>query len=1125
MRSRQSFTGGKQARNKCGILAALACTLLLSLVVLPAHADIHFLESNSVRLDMLNMHYLESGSIRLDTRALSVTYSAGDGGSVTGTTLQTVVYGSAGSEVIAVPNTGFRFVKWSDDVPFAARTDTNVTVDISVTAEFAINQYSITFASAGGSVVNAITQDYGTVVAAPADPIRTGYSFMGWNPAMPVTMPAEHLTLTAQWTVNQYTLTFASAGGSAVDAITQDYGTAVAAPADPTRTGYSFMGWDPALPATMPLDGATLTAQWAINQYTLTFDTGAGGSAVDAITQDYGTVVTAPADPTRTGHTFAGWDPAVPATMPAGNLTLTAQWTVNQYTITFASAGGSAVDAITQDYGTAVAAPADPTLIGYSFMGWDPAVPATMPVGDLTLTAQWVINQYAVTFNLAGKGTRTGGGEVEQQITHGTAATAPTVHANPGWLFTGWDAEFANVTANLTVTAQYLQISQDMAAARALSWYNAPGTFDVSITLTWAGDADVTSLALFETVPEGWTFVEVIGENAPIIQPAPGALGTFEFAWLTVPTLPFTFVYRVMVPAGHTGVKSFCGNVRYRTTGSELAAVTAGDLATEPVLYHDADQNQDWLIQLSPELTRIIQFYNSGGYHCQTGTEDGYAPGQGAQSSRPHHADQNGDWRIQLSPELTRLIQFYNSGGYHQAVGTEDGFAPGPAGSRGSHSSLRGGMTAARTFAEDGYAAPGTLDVSVIINWAAADTLTSLAVFETLPPGWTFHSMLAGTPFLAPNAGDSGALEFAWLSIPTFPTTLTYRVNVPAGQIGAKSFSGDVRYRTSGSEIVVTTPATSISDTPPADDNTWSWTISLTGTNWHNVTFGMAPNATADWDDTIDLDTVPPAPHQGGAYFEQLGLTYAKDMRPLVDVEVITEWQLEVQAELDRDLVLSWTVPAAFPAAAFMTLHEVTLVPNGGAHALVPVGDTAINMALVRSLTVPAGEMRTYKLRFGPDVLTDWRLEAGWNLKSLPIQPHDPAVGSVLAAVAGARGASSLRDGTRGAVHTGAVWRWQDGVYLELSSIDALVGAWIFVQEPTVVLVRGLPIDFSGFVLTANWNLVGVPRSMPVPESEELRGRCWRWNAAPQVYEVTSELLPFDAYWLNSRSTVTIPSE
>ncbi len=72
----------------------------------------------------------------------------------------------------------------------------------------------------------------------------------------------------------------------------------------------------------------TIKAKWTVNQYTLIFDTN-GGSTIAPITQDYGTAITAPADPTKTGYTFAGWTPAIPTTMPAENLTVTAQWRYN----------------------------------------------------------------------------------------------------------------------------------------------------------------------------------------------------------------------------------------------------------------------------------------------------------------------------------------------------------------------------------------------------------------------------------------------------------------------------------------------------------------------------------------------------------------------------------------------------------------------------------------------------------------------------------------------------------------------------------------------------------------------------------------------------------------------------
>jgi hypothetical protein len=96
---------------------------------------------------------------------------------------------------------------------------------------------------------------------------------------------------------------------------------------------------------------------------------------------------------------------------------------------------------------------------------------------------------------------------------------------------------------------------------------------------------------------------------------------------------------------------------------------------------HSADQNGDNRINLS-ELLRVIQFFNSGGYSCAippSSTEDGYVPGPtGNQTCTPHASDYNPqDWRISLS-ELLRLIQFFNSGGYHPCAGSEDGFCPGP---------------------------------------------------------------------------------------------------------------------------------------------------------------------------------------------------------------------------------------------------------------------------------------------------------------------------------------------------------------------------------------------------------------------------------------------------------------
>ena len=289
---------------------------------------------------------------------------------------------------------GYTFIGWYNGES-EWNFETPVTADLTLTAKWQINRYTITFDTAGGSEVPSITQDYGTAITPPAAPTRTGYTFAGWNREIPTAMPAGDMTITAQWQLNRYTITFDTAGGSEVPSITQDYGTAITPPVAPTRTGYTFAGWDKTIPSTMPAGDMTITARWTVNQYTITFKPENGGQDI-VIKQDYGTAITAPANPTKTGYTFAGWNQEIPTAMPAEDMTITARWQVNQYTITFKPENGGQNIVIKQDYGTAITAPANPTKTGYTFAGWDKTIPSTMPAGDMTITARWTENRVIV---------------------------------------------------------------------------------------------------------------------------------------------------------------------------------------------------------------------------------------------------------------------------------------------------------------------------------------------------------------------------------------------------------------------------------------------------------------------------------------------------------------------------------------------------------------------------------------------------------------------------------------------------------------------------------------------------------------------------------------------------------
>ena len=353
-------------------------------------------------LDGNGNSYEPGASVPADVTELTVQWTAPtyavtlntNGGTINNGNVTGYTYG-VGATLPAADDmtyTGHTFKGWYDNENLTGSPVTAIggaeTGNKEYWAKWEIDQYTITFDTNGGSEIAPITQDYGTEITAPDNPTRKGYTFKGWDKEIPKTMPADNITVKAQWEINQYTIAFDTNGGSEIDSITQDYGTEITVPDNPTRKGYTFKGWDKEIPETMPAENITVKAQWEINQYTITFDTN-GGSEIAPITQDYGTEITAPDNPTRKGYTFKGWDKEIPKTMPAENITVKAQWEINQYTITFDTNGGSEIAPITQDYGTKITAPDNPTRKGYTFKGWDKEIPETMPAENLTITARW----------------------------------------------------------------------------------------------------------------------------------------------------------------------------------------------------------------------------------------------------------------------------------------------------------------------------------------------------------------------------------------------------------------------------------------------------------------------------------------------------------------------------------------------------------------------------------------------------------------------------------------------------------------------------------------------------------------------------------------------------------------
>jgi hypothetical protein len=290
---------------------------------------------------------------------------------------------------------GYTFAGWSPALP-----QTMPASNLDVEALWTINSYNVTFDTVGGEVIQALTVVFNEAFTLPT-PVRTGYTFKGFVETKPTTMPASNLVFTATWDINQYTITFDTNGGSVINPITLDYDLAVTSPSNPTRVGYTFKNWSVDIPERMPAESITITATWDINQYTITFDTN-GGSVINPITLDYDLAVTSPSNPTRVGYTFKNWSVDIPERMPAESITITATWEINQYTITFNTNGGTLVAPITLDFGSAITTPSNPTRLGYTFKSWSTSIPQTMPGENITISATWDINAYTITFNTNG---------------------------------------------------------------------------------------------------------------------------------------------------------------------------------------------------------------------------------------------------------------------------------------------------------------------------------------------------------------------------------------------------------------------------------------------------------------------------------------------------------------------------------------------------------------------------------------------------------------------------------------------------------------------------------------------------------------------------------------------------
>ena len=211
---------------------------------------------------------------------------------------------------------------------------------------------------------------------------------------------------------------------------------------------------------TMPAGNVTVKAIFEADTYTVKLYANGGtiadGKNVTSYTYGEGATLPTADDMTYTEHTFKGWydneglsgDPVTAiGDTETGDKEYWAKWEIHQYTITVKPENGKADITITQDYGTPITAPTL-TREGYQFNGWDKTFPTTMPAGDMTITAQWTLNRYTISYNL-NNGTATGNPDSYTVESDAITLNTPT---RPGYTFTGWSGTGLDGENNMTVT-------------------------------------------------------------------------------------------------------------------------------------------------------------------------------------------------------------------------------------------------------------------------------------------------------------------------------------------------------------------------------------------------------------------------------------------------------------------------------------------------------------------------------------------------------------------------------------------------------------------------------------------------------------------------------------------------
>ncbi|QVK20374.1 InlB B-repeat-containing protein [Mycoplasmatota bacterium] len=359
---------------------------------------------------------------------------------------ETIDYNQSLTSISNPTREGYTFTGWGQEIPLTMPAS-----NIELTAEYNINQYTVSYKDYDDTIIYSETIDYNQSLTSISNPTREGYTFTGWGQEIPLTMPASNIELTAEYNINQYTVSYKDYDDTIIYSETIDYNQSLTSTSNPTREGYTFTGWGQEIPLTMPASNIELTAEYNINQYTVSYKD-YDDTIIYSETTDYNQSLTSISNPTREGYTFTGWNQEIALTMPANNIELTAEYNINQYTVSYKDYDDTIIYSETTDYNQSLTSISNPTREGYTFTGWNQEIPLTMPASNIELTAEYNINQYTVSYKDYDDTII-----YSETIDYNQSLTSISNPTREGYTFTGWGQEIPLTMPanNIELTAEY----------------------------------------------------------------------------------------------------------------------------------------------------------------------------------------------------------------------------------------------------------------------------------------------------------------------------------------------------------------------------------------------------------------------------------------------------------------------------------------------------------------------------------------------------------------------------------------------------------------------------------------------------------------------------------------------